>query len=458
MANTIQLKRSSVPAKAPTTTDLALGEIAINTYDGNLFIKKNNGSDAIVKIANADLGNVAPSSTGILVSTGTGLAYRSIAGDGGAISVTLADGVSGNPTVQFSPSAVSLSAFAGGINSILPPQAGNSGKFLTTNGATSSWATVSAAPAGSSKQIQYNNNGSFAGAGNLYVANGDLELIASIAPSSPSANENLVVFKSTSAYPSISVKNSALGIGDAADAILQTQIGSKDIGWWNPPGNATTVPGVLGLIAPTVNGTATARTTGTTNVLTRMRRIGYVSAATAGSVCGQSWTTRQWTYSTGSGLGGFYMIYRFGISDATYSLTGNKWTWVGMTNQSGVLGSLPTTYCFGMFQPDDGVTSNWKMRCASGSMAPDVDLGPDFPINNTDAYEVRLFCHPNDASVVRYEVIRLGTGHTAVGSFATASLGWQSTQVMAPQAIRRNGTHAIAVGIDIASLYIEKTV
>ena len=97
---TIQLKRSAVPSKVPTTTDLSLGEIAINTYDGNMFIKKNNGSDAVVKIANADLGNVVPSSTGILVSTGTGLAYRSIAGDGGAITVSLADGVSGNPTVS----------------------------------------------------------------------------------------------------------------------------------------------------------------------------------------------------------------------------------------------------------------------------------------------------------------------------------------------------------------------
>jgi hypothetical protein len=48
--NTILIKRSSVAAKVPATTDLQLGEIAINTYDGKMYIKKNNGSDSIVQI------------------------------------------------------------------------------------------------------------------------------------------------------------------------------------------------------------------------------------------------------------------------------------------------------------------------------------------------------------------------------------------------------------------------
>lgn len=50
MANTITHKKSSVPGKIPATTDLALGEIGINSYDGKLYIKMNNGSDAIVQI------------------------------------------------------------------------------------------------------------------------------------------------------------------------------------------------------------------------------------------------------------------------------------------------------------------------------------------------------------------------------------------------------------------------
>ena len=53
MANEIKLKRSSVAGKAPTTSDLALGELAVNTYDGKLYTKKNDGTDAIVEFAPA---------------------------------------------------------------------------------------------------------------------------------------------------------------------------------------------------------------------------------------------------------------------------------------------------------------------------------------------------------------------------------------------------------------------
>lgn len=51
MTQTILLKRTSTPAKVPLTTDLSLGEAAVNTYDGRLFIKKNNGADSIVEFA-----------------------------------------------------------------------------------------------------------------------------------------------------------------------------------------------------------------------------------------------------------------------------------------------------------------------------------------------------------------------------------------------------------------------
>jgi hypothetical protein len=50
MAQTIKLKRSSVEGRVPGTSDLELGEIAINTYDGKVYVKKNDGSDAVVEV------------------------------------------------------------------------------------------------------------------------------------------------------------------------------------------------------------------------------------------------------------------------------------------------------------------------------------------------------------------------------------------------------------------------
>ena len=75
MAQTVQLKRSSVPGKVPTTSDLALGEIAINTYDGKVFTKKDNGTPSIVEIGaggTTNLSTTANSSTVVVASdTGT---------------------------------------------------------------------------------------------------------------------------------------------------------------------------------------------------------------------------------------------------------------------------------------------------------------------------------------------------------------------------------------------------
>lgn len=68
MANTLYVKRSAVQGKVPTTGDLQLGELAINTYDGKLYIKKDNGSASIVEIgagvSDGDKGDITVSGSG----------------------------------------------------------------------------------------------------------------------------------------------------------------------------------------------------------------------------------------------------------------------------------------------------------------------------------------------------------------------------------------------------------
>jgi len=54
MAQTIKLRRSSTEGKVPTTSQLSLGEIAINTYDGRVFFEKNDGSATIQHIVTTD--------------------------------------------------------------------------------------------------------------------------------------------------------------------------------------------------------------------------------------------------------------------------------------------------------------------------------------------------------------------------------------------------------------------
>jgi len=47
MAQTVKLKRTSVSGKVPSTSNLQLGELAVNTYDGRVFLEKDSGTPSI---------------------------------------------------------------------------------------------------------------------------------------------------------------------------------------------------------------------------------------------------------------------------------------------------------------------------------------------------------------------------------------------------------------------------
>ncbi len=52
MAQVIKVKQSSVAGKVPTTPQLQLGELALNTTDGKLYFKKNvSGTESIVTVS-----------------------------------------------------------------------------------------------------------------------------------------------------------------------------------------------------------------------------------------------------------------------------------------------------------------------------------------------------------------------------------------------------------------------
>ena len=87
MANTIKVKRSATQSAIPTTGQLELGELAINTYDGKLFIKKDNGTASVVEIGAGSGTVTSVGFTGGLISvaTATTTPALTVAGTSGGI-------------------------------------------------------------------------------------------------------------------------------------------------------------------------------------------------------------------------------------------------------------------------------------------------------------------------------------------------------------------------------------
>lgn len=81
----------------------------------------------------------------------------------------------------------------------LPPQSGNSGKFLSTNGSNLSWASGGGGgtPGGSSTQIQFNNSGAFGGAAGLTWDSTNLSLGINESSSSSVPTVNITSGSST---------------------------------------------------------------------------------------------------------------------------------------------------------------------------------------------------------------------------------------------------------------------
>ena len=242
------------------------------------------------------------------------------------------------------------------------------------------------------------------------------------------------------------------------DSTLQPNLARNKVGYWAPPGNAATLPGVFGFTAPTTTGfTATARNVATTNLFTRMRRLGFVTAATAGTVGQFRVAVSQFTIGNGSGLGGFHYITRFGISDPATVADARMFMGlgVGATTPTNVEPSTLVN-CVGIGH--GAADANLKLFYGGSAAQTPIDLGANFPKNtlSVDMYELALFASPN-SQTIQYEVTRLNTGHVATGTLS-GTVGTQlpaATTLLAPWGYRTNNASALAVGLDVASCYIE---
>lgn len=236
------------------------------------------------------------------------------------------------------------------------------------------------------------------------------------------------------------------------DTALQANLGGNKVALWMPPGGSITVPGIFGMAALTAAGATTVRTVATTNLLTRMTRLGYVSAATAGALAGAREAVAKFTTGAGPGLGGFFARYRFGVSDAV-TVVGAR-MFVGLDALTAAPANTdPSTKvnCIGVGQI--AASNNLHIIYGNATAKTPIDLGANFPANtNADAYELILFAPP--AGGCYWQVRRLNTTFEATGFLSSAEVPI-ATKLLCHQLWRCNNAAALAVGLDVCGIYIE---
>jgi hypothetical protein len=238
------------------------------------------------------------------------------------------------------------------------------------------------------------------------------------------------------------------------DRAIQPFLGRGRVSRWAPAGGNTTI-GLDGVGTTVASGTATARVPTPTRLFTSVRRLGYVSAAVAGSSCGAI-THNQLVFWRGNaaGLGGFHALFIFGVSDA--AAVADARLFAGLYSSAAAIGNVNPSTLLNLVGVgcDNGQTTLRIMTNDGAGAATAIDLGANFPSNtlSTDMYELALYAPPNGASI-DYRVTRLNTGDVATGSLATDLP--VNTQFLCPQVWRNNGATALAAGIDIANVYVE---
>ena len=147
----IKVKRSSVPGKVPLTTDLALGEIALNTYDGIAYIKKDVGGTQTVVSLGGSVGTVT-----------------SVSGTGTVNGLTLTGTVTGSGSLTLGGTLSLTSGQVTGALGFTPYDSANPSGYITSSGSI----TGSAASLTTGRTIELTGDvaytsGSFNGSANV---------------------------------------------------------------------------------------------------------------------------------------------------------------------------------------------------------------------------------------------------------------------------------------------------
>ena len=132
----ISLYYSTTASSVPSAGNLVNGELALNTADMKLYAKNSSGVVTLLASNSGATGTVSS----VAVSGGT----TGLTTSGGPITTSGTITLAG--TLAIANGGTGQTTATAAFDALAPSQGGNSGKYLTTNGSTTSWGTVDALP------------------------------------------------------------------------------------------------------------------------------------------------------------------------------------------------------------------------------------------------------------------------------------------------------------------------
>jgi len=331
-----------------------------------------------------------------------------------------------------------------------PADPADDGKALLASAGDYTWQTVALTPAGGAdRSIQYNVTGAgdptFGGALYAEIRNNALTLNEVAAPIAPGAGQVSLFARKLANR----VLPAYAGPAEAISA-LQPFLGRNKIALWSAQGSTSGQLTTFGVGSPTGIGANGPRVVAATNLLTSLRRLANVSAATAGSSGGWRLAVAQFFRSNDS-WGGFFLCARIG-EDNTVA---NSRAFIGLRDSASPIGNVnPSTLLNTIGVGFDSGQSTWRVIHNDGSgVATAIDLGAGFPCNTSDeAYDVIIFA-PQGQETVWVQMIRL-SDETSSTVEITTDVPALAT-LLAFHAWVNNGSTASAKGITLSTLYVD---
>lgn len=228
---------------------------------------------------------------------------------------------------------------------------------------------------------------------------------------------------------------------------LQNDLVHGNFGVWLPPGNANTAPLAIGMIAPSLYGTAATFSVANTSLKNSMRRVGNNSSTTAGTAGG--WRTNNTQLFRN--VNEFYGGYRLKIIFAEESVLPSSRAFAGLRNTATAIGNVePSTLTNIIGVGYDSTDSTWCIMHNDGAgIATKVPL-TGFSCNTSDRLMfVEIIAPPNHP----YVYINVGQpGFNAVVSHRIEGDMIGDKVLSAIHVMRNNHTNAASAQFSLVGL------